>query len=178
MGIGNSMTDLNPHKVIVFACHQKMKFPTRHGIGEVKGDQQTSRRCYVNTLRRRNKKKLSIQTDDDPREEARRPTPVDALVEVVVDSVTRIVRNGVTLPTRQAEQVTELLIKFKEFFAWSPSDMSGIAIDVIANELHLDRLIKTMTQRIREMGEEKRLVIRSEVGKLVDAGFVKEVRLL
>lgn len=30
-------TTFNPHKIAVSPCHQKMKFPTLHGIGEVNG---------------------------------------------------------------------------------------------------------------------------------------------
>lgn len=67
-------------------------------------------------------------------------------------------------------------IKFQELFAWNLSDMLSIADDVITHELHIDPLIKFVIQRRRAMGNEKRLVIRSEVGKLAAARFVKVVR--
>lgn len=59
---------------------------------------------------------MSIQTDDDPREYTLRLTLVEELVEVAVDRPTRMVRSGATLSTGQAEQVTELPVKFKELF--------------------------------------------------------------
>lgn len=31
-------TTSNPHKIVASSCYQKMKFPTPHGIGEVKGE--------------------------------------------------------------------------------------------------------------------------------------------
>lgn len=60
-------TNLNPNKIVALTCHQKMKFSTPHGIEEVKNDQHTSRRFYVNALRRCNHKEtLFIQTNKDP----------------------------------------------------------------------------------------------------------------
>ena len=47
-------TTLNPLRIIPSTVHQKMKFWTPHGVGEVLGDQIISRRCYVNALRRKN----------------------------------------------------------------------------------------------------------------------------
>lgn len=75
-----------------------MKFPTTHGIGEVKGYQQTSRMYYVNALRQHNQKQyLSIQTNEDPREETCRPIPVEEPVKVEVNGPNRMVRIEVTL---------------------------------------------------------------------------------
>ncbi|KAK3008112.1 hypothetical protein RJ639_014374 [Escallonia herrerae] len=39
---------LNQLQAVVSTYHLKMKFPTEHGIGEVKGDQTIARQCYVN----------------------------------------------------------------------------------------------------------------------------------
>lgn len=59
-----------------------------HGIGEVMSGHHTSRRCYVNALRRRNQKEsLPIHTDEDRRDESHRPTPVEKLVKVEVDGL-------------------------------------------------------------------------------------------
>ena len=35
---------------VVSIAHLKVKFATEHGVGEVRGDQQMSRQCYVNSL--------------------------------------------------------------------------------------------------------------------------------
>ncbi|KAK3038382.1 hypothetical protein RJ639_030282 [Escallonia herrerae] len=42
---------LNQLQAVVSTYHLKMKFPTEHGIGEVKGDQTTARQCYVTSCR-------------------------------------------------------------------------------------------------------------------------------
>lgn len=58
-----------------------------------------------------------------------------------------MVRIGVPLSKGQTEQLTELLIKFKEIFAWHLSNMSGIAADVITHKLHIDPFINSVAQR-------------------------------
>lgn len=58
---------MNSNKIVASMFHQKMKFPTPHHIGEVKGYQPTSKQCYVNVIMRRNQKEtIFIQTYEDP----------------------------------------------------------------------------------------------------------------
>ncbi|KAK3018757.1 hypothetical protein RJ639_004243 [Escallonia herrerae] len=52
---------LNRLQAVVSTYHLKMKFPTDHGIGEVKGDQTTARQCYVTSCRSKNKEALIIE---------------------------------------------------------------------------------------------------------------------
>ncbi|KAK3007871.1 hypothetical protein RJ639_014600 [Escallonia herrerae] len=52
---------LNQLQAVVSTYHLKMKFPTKHGIGEVKGDQTTARQCYVTSCRSKNKEALIIE---------------------------------------------------------------------------------------------------------------------
>ncbi|KAK3005657.1 hypothetical protein RJ639_016027 [Escallonia herrerae] len=49
---------LNQLQAVVSTYHLKMKFPTEHGIGEVKGDQTITRQCYVTSCRPKKAKKL------------------------------------------------------------------------------------------------------------------------
>ncbi|KAK3020180.1 hypothetical protein RJ639_046988 [Escallonia herrerae] len=52
---------LNQLQVVVSTYHLKMKFPTEHGIGEVKGDQTIARQCYVTSFRPKKAKKLDSE---------------------------------------------------------------------------------------------------------------------
>ncbi|KAK2997506.1 hypothetical protein RJ639_026438 [Escallonia herrerae] len=74
---------LNRLQAVVSTYHLKMKFPTKHGIGEVKGDQTTARQCYVTSCRSKNKEALSIE---DLREDTKmqRREPVEDLVSIEV----------------------------------------------------------------------------------------------
>lgn len=78
-----------------------MKFPTPHKIGEVRGNQPASRRCYVNYMRKKNQREtLTIETKVDPREEECRPFMVEELVEEEVDGVDKKERIEATLTAK------------------------------------------------------------------------------
>ncbi|KAK3035469.1 hypothetical protein RJ639_034439 [Escallonia herrerae] len=52
---------LNQLQAVVLTYHLNMKFPTEHGIGEVKGDQTIARQCYVTSCRPKKAKKLDSE---------------------------------------------------------------------------------------------------------------------
>ncbi|KAK3002518.1 hypothetical protein RJ639_020866 [Escallonia herrerae] len=89
---------LNPLQAVVSTYHLKMKFPTEHGVGEVKGDQTTTRQCYMASCRLKNKEALIIE---DLREDTKmqREKLVEELVsiEVYLGKENRTVRIGSNL---------------------------------------------------------------------------------
>ncbi|KAK3030973.1 hypothetical protein RJ639_034894 [Escallonia herrerae] len=89
---------LNQLQAVVSTYHLKMKFPTEHGIGEVKGDQTTARQCYVTSCRSKNKEALIIE-DLWEDTKMQRGEPVEDLVsiEVYPGEVSKTVRIGSNL---------------------------------------------------------------------------------
>ncbi|MQL84215.1 hypothetical protein Taro_016715 [Colocasia esculenta] len=73
-------------KAVPSSLHQKMKFPTPYGIGEVLGSQRESRRCYVLSLR--DKQPLAVPDTVPPAADqpsTSRGTPAEDLLPVRVD---------------------------------------------------------------------------------------------
>jgi hypothetical protein len=60
-------------------------------------------------------------------------------------------------------------------FAWSPSDMPGILMEVAEHSLDIRPNSKPVKQCLRRFDELKRRAIGEEVQKLLAAGFIKEV---
>ncbi|XP_074577627.1 uncharacterized protein LOC141834083 [Curcuma longa] len=52
---------LSAFSVVVSTYHQKMKFPVGNQVGEARGDQQTSRRCYMDMVPTEAKKNRRVQ---------------------------------------------------------------------------------------------------------------------
>ncbi|KAK3001675.1 hypothetical protein RJ639_021609 [Escallonia herrerae] len=101
---------LNQLQAVVSTYHFKMKFPTEHGIGEVKGDQTTARQCYVTSCRSKNKEALIIE---DLREDTKMQMgePVENLVsiEVYPSEEDKTIRKGSNLKENTKLELVNLL---------------------------------------------------------------------
>ncbi|KAK3023717.1 hypothetical protein RJ639_042727 [Escallonia herrerae] len=127
---------LNRLQAIVSTYHLKMKFPTEHGIGEVKGDQTTARQCYATSCRSKNKEALIIE---DLREDTKmqRGEPVEDLVsiEVYPGEKDKTVRIGSNLKEVTKLELVKLLRTYADIFAWTAADMPGIDPEIITHRL-------------------------------------------
>jgi hypothetical protein len=53
--------------------------------------------------------------------------------------------------------------------------MPGVPRELIEHELHLDPKAKPVKQRLRRFAQDKKDVIKREIARLLDVGFIKEV---
>jgi hypothetical protein len=60
-------------------------------------------------------------------------------------------------------------------FAWQISDMPGIPREVIEHKLDIDPAFKPIKQKERRYTPERREIIRLEVNRLLEAGFIRPV---
>jgi hypothetical protein len=59
-----------------------------------------------------------------------------------------------------------------DVFTWQISDMPGIPREVIEHKLGIDPVFKPIKQKERRYTPDRREVIRLEVNKLLEAGFI------
>ncbi|KAK2999486.1 hypothetical protein RJ639_024303 [Escallonia herrerae] len=109
---------LNQLQAVVSTYHFKMKFPTKHRIGEVKGDHNTARQCYVTSCRSKNKEALIIE---DLREDTKMQMgePVENLVsiEVYPGEEDKTIRKGSNLKENTKLELVNLLRTYGDVFA-------------------------------------------------------------
>ena len=66
--------------------------------------------------------------------------------------------------------------KNMDMVAWTPADMSGVSPDIITHRLSIFRETRPISQKKRDLGNEKRLAAKEEAEKLLSAGFIREAR--
>ncbi|GAV71236.1 hypothetical protein CFOL_v3_31061 [Cephalotus follicularis] len=78
---------LNLMEAIVLTRHLLVKFPTRFGVGEVRGDQQVARKCYQTTIKDKGKGKAFPIANVELRGEVEpeHPQPMEDVVQVPLE---------------------------------------------------------------------------------------------
>jgi hypothetical protein len=65
-----------------------------------------------------------------------------------------------------------------DVFAWSTSDLIGVNNEVIEHKLQVNPNAKPTKQKLHKMSQEKLEVVKAEVKRLLDTGFIREVTYL
>nr|KYP70485.1 Transposon Ty3-G Gag-Pol polyprotein [Cajanus cajan] len=170
-----------------------MKFSGHDGkIISIRANQQVARQCYAESLEtvspsEQRKNDLTALahtnheeiTDLDPRSDAHdeRPSPVDELDDLQIRKLpgqtTKISRQ---LTPELRQQLQAKILKNADLFAWSSADMPDIDADFISHRLAIHKEAKPVAQRKRKVGGERREAVIVETQKLLNAGFIREVR--
>jgi len=187
---------------IVSTPHLAMKFSLKKGdILTVNVDQKEARECYVESLwveplrNDTSPKRKSSRKNRSPREA--RPMSVEPTV-ALVDLDPRVTKDrleareelrrvplldeehntavGMTMAIAKAEIMHVALKKNMDMFTWTPADMSGVSPDIITHRLSIFRETRPISQKKRDLGNEKRLAAKEEAEKLLSAGFIREAR--
>ncbi|KAK3017633.1 hypothetical protein RJ639_003659 [Escallonia herrerae] len=155
---------LNHLQAVVSTYHLKMKFPTEHGIGEVKGDQTTARQCYVTSCQSKNKEALIIE-DLQENTKMQKGEHVEDLVSIEVYPVeeNKMVRIGLNLKEDTKLELVNLLRTYADIFAWTAADMPGIDPEIITNRLNSHTIIVLTDQALRKV-----LLSPEALGRLVN----------
>ncbi|KAL0458756.1 UNVERIFIED_CONTAM: hypothetical protein Slati_0502800 [Sesamum latifolium] len=147
-----------------------IKFPNPGGVGEVQDDPLQSRRCYVDTIRKGQKRNGDDAPDRAPpskkgkapegenSEESETPAKVQPAEELL----------NIEIIPGNPDKTT--------YIAWTPQDLEGIDPQVITHHLNIDPNCKPVKQKKRYFGPEKDKIIQAEVNKLRAAGHIEEIQ--
>ncbi|XP_072077907.1 uncharacterized protein [Arachis hypogaea] len=161
-------------------------------IATIHSDHIEARRCYNESLKIRtdtrpnpeptkgtyNIANISGVAELDPRGDLHdKPTPTDELEKVQLDNnVNHYTHISSSLLSGTKQKITSLLRRNADLFAWTPADMPGIDPNLICHKLQINPNARPVSQKKRNMGDEKRAACLEETQKLLQAGFIKELR--
>ncbi|GAV66042.1 hypothetical protein CFOL_v3_09553, partial [Cephalotus follicularis] len=170
---------LNLMEAIVSMRHLLMKFPTRFGVGDVRGDQQAARQCYKTAISDKGKDRalpianVELRGDMEPE----RPQPVEDVLQVPTEEGNNenVFQVGSELGEAEKGELITFLRDNKDVFAWSAEEVPGISPDVMVHKLSVDSARSQTRQKKRNFAPERQQAIAEEVSKLLQAGFIREV---
>ncbi|XP_074566213.1 uncharacterized protein LOC141822780 [Curcuma longa] len=149
---------LSAFSAVVSTYHQKMKFPVGDQVGEAKGDQLVSRRCYVDMVRTEAKKNRRTQgAEIHAVQEA--PTPANfegkEPLQVCPDRPETVVQVAADLPPELKEELSTCLLRNQDVFAWTPEDITGVSPSVAVHRLNTLPDARPVKQKRRHFGRSK-----------------------
>ncbi|XP_022870705.1 uncharacterized protein LOC111389949 [Olea europaea var. sylvestris] len=173
--IPEGIIELNKIQAIVSTFYLAMKFSTGHCIRVVRGDQTAARQCYVTSIRGMSADVMQLADLKLELEPRGRLALVEEL-EVVELEHEKAVTIGRDLKANLREKVISCLSHNIDVFAWKVGDMPGIDLEVAVHKLNISPRAKSVKQRKGQFAPKRRVVIQEEVGKLLGAGFIREVQ--
>ncbi|XP_073121284.1 uncharacterized protein [Henckelia pumila] len=171
---------MNSFKAVASAYHQKIKFPVGDKVGEVRGDQPSSRKCYAETVKVDYKR--ARQSGKEGAQGGREVCSVEESkgeyeeVELELGQTGKSVKIARDLEARLAETLKGCLIQNKDVFAWAQGDLMGVSSHVAEHKLNIISGARPVLQKKRHFGAEKDKVIAEQVQELLRAGHIKEVQ--
>jgi hypothetical protein len=134
-----SRPTLNKLRAVTSTYHLLVRFPTEHGIVELRGDQATARECYFASLGPKAKHQ-TMKIDEGHRLMG----PTEELEVVVLDD--KKPHKTTSIGTKMDGGLRESLIKFLksnlDVFAWTHNDMPGIKPSAICHKLNVNPSIR------------------------------------
>ena len=123
---------LNKWKSAISTYCLKVKFPTKNGVGEVRGDQVLARECYQAVLATRENHTWTIKEKEEDTIEALEE------IELMEGKTTKTTRIRMTLSPEMKSMLVQFLKENLNVFAWSHEDMPGIFPKVIEHKLNVN----------------------------------------
>ena len=166
----------NAIKAIPSAYHMMIKFPTVSEVGMVRGDQRVARECYTASMKQKAVDNVNVDELDMRDEVLTRLEPSEDLEPVSLDDdPEHLAYIGSKLAKDLKSLHTQFLRQYRDVFAWKQADMEGIDRIVITHRLNTSPSFKLVKQKRRSFAPDRQKAINEEVGKLLQAGAIREV---
>ncbi|KAK3003655.1 hypothetical protein RJ639_018697 [Escallonia herrerae] len=124
-------TTLNQLRAVVSTYHMKMKFLTKNGVREVKGDQVVAREYYMVSCRNKDNETLMIENlRDEAKVERSKPAEDLKDIELYPGNQEKTVRIGIGLADDLKLKLVDLLRSYSDIFSWTASNMPRIDPEV------------------------------------------------
>ena len=142
----------------------------------VRGDQRVARECYSASMKQKAVDNMYLDELDMRDEVLTRPEPSEELEPISLDDdPEHLAYIGSKLAEDLKILPTHFLRQNKDVFAWKQADMGGIDLTVITHRLNVSPSFKPIKQKRRSFAPERQKAINEEVGKLLQAGAIREV---
>ena len=79
------------------------------------------------------------------------------------------------LTPEETQNIQNALRQSHDVFAWAHSDMKGIHPFIVFHMLNILPIARPVRQRVRRFYPNRQKIIRDEIDKLLEAGFIREV---
>jgi hypothetical protein len=109
--------------------------------------------------------KLSIQPEEK----------LTKTIQLDLSDPSRVTHIGNSLDPKLELTLVKFLQENKYIFVWKPADKPGVPREFIAHELHVDPNAKPVKQRLHRFTQDKKDVIKKELARLLDAGFIHDL---
>ena len=152
---------LNRLRAVTSTYHFLIKFPTEHGIGEVRGDQIAVRECYLASLGSEGQNHTMTIEERKTLVKPSEELDTIGLKDGHPEQTTKI---KTSLPTQIKESLIQFLKSNKEVFVWSHEDMPGINPSIISHKLNVNPTLRPVKQKRRVFALERN-----------DTNFIREV---
>ena len=147
---------LNQARAVVSTYNLIIKFPTPQGAGVLKGDQATTRSCYVTYLSKAVVLEALNVGEMGLREEKGGMSLVEGVTQIILDleHCDRFVSVGFLLEPVPVAELTQFLKQNQNVFTWSHEEMPGIDPQVMSHRLNVDLSFRPIKQKRRGMALE------------------------
>ncbi|GKV45985.1 hypothetical protein SLEP1_g53009 [Rubroshorea leprosula] len=158
-------------QAVVSQSHLCMKFPTPMGIATLRGNQEVARHCYITSITQPQKGKDQTPKANPKRIPDNRQVMGVEIVENRLEDETR------AAPVEDVEEnrANSLSPSKQRCFCMDLNRYAGNSPSVSQHKLSTNLLKKPIAQKQRLFGGERLTVIKEEVEKLLQAGFIKQV---